>query len=162
MKLEDIAEQFRGKVFGYVYAIRCGKWLVKVGHAQDVKKRLSEIGMHNPFELIVENCLMVSFGKQAEVERRLHKILKSDRKHVRGEWFGATSGTINRCFNQMTREFEGAQFCDHLIGLKRFERVDQPNYKFKHRHPEQKAERDLLGADTVKGLFREHIDEVSS
>lgn len=159
MRLEDIPEEFRSLAVAYVYAIRCGRWLVKIGCAQDVQKRLRGIGGGNPFQLTVENCLRTPFGQQEKVERRLHRILRDDKKHVRGEWFSMTAGTVTRLFLQMTQEFDGVEFCESNTGMSYGLRPGQRNFGSNLIVPGDRMERDVIGREMEVSLIRQQRSE---
>lgn len=68
-----------------VYFIKC-KQYVKIGHASDVSKRLSELQIGCPFPL----KLMAVIPGDRRLERAFHEALHAWR--VRGEWFDARTG----------------------------------------------------------------------
>jgi T5orf172 domain len=73
----------------FVYAIRCGRYAVKIGMARDPTARMLDLQAANPQKLILEHSQQLPYRRLAEtVERRIHQAF-SDR-HIRGEWFRAS------------------------------------------------------------------------
>jgi hypothetical protein len=74
----------------HVYFIKSGRGKgspIKIGVARDVMRRLNELQIGNPLELV----LLASFKANSEahaywLEKNLHRFFKED--HIRGEWFG--------------------------------------------------------------------------
>ncbi len=75
-----------------VYFIRSGKkGPIKIGVANNVSSRLSELQIGNPFELSIVAIIPFSSRKKAEsFEKKIHKRFVDQR--IRGEWF---AGNIN-------------------------------------------------------------------
>ncbi|MBT5239097.1 MAG: hypothetical protein HOL61_00760 [Rhodospirillaceae bacterium] len=77
---------------GYVYVIGLdaypGKF--KIGHANDVVRRIRELGVSVPAPFIVQHY--VFFGDSAWAEKQMHQLLSKNR--IRGEWFDAPLKTI--------------------------------------------------------------------
>ena len=74
-----------------VYFVRAGnkKGAIKIGVADDVDKRLSELQTGNPFELSIIAVINCDSREHAyHTEGRLHRLFK--RCHIRGEWFKGT------------------------------------------------------------------------
>jgi len=72
-----------------VYLIRSGKkGPIKIGVADNVAKRMSDLQTGNPNELLIEAIIPCRNKKEAYVtEKWIHKICSKD--HVRGEWFSS-------------------------------------------------------------------------
>lgn len=66
----------------YLYIIKCQDFF-KIGVANDVENRLSQLSTGNPFPLVVE--VTYAFDNAEVVERALHQRFKEQR--TRGEWF---------------------------------------------------------------------------
>lgn len=76
----------------YVYVITDGTFL-KIGMANDVRKRLAQLQTGNPMELHLIKCYAFSNRTEAsKYERELHLKYGDYRKH--GEWFSIPYGTI--------------------------------------------------------------------
>ena len=68
------------RVPNHLYFVQCGEY-VKIGIAADVRKRVRDMEMHNPYEMKI---LHVMPGKRKE-EKELHKRFATYRR--RNEWF---------------------------------------------------------------------------
>jgi hypothetical protein len=71
----------------YVYLVQQGyTGPIKIGLADNVCKRITELQVGNPIELLLIAVIGPISRKEAEhLERSLHKKFKH--KHIRGEWF---------------------------------------------------------------------------
>lgn len=69
----------------WVYVIRC-EGFAKIGIAADPDKRLIELQVGNPFDLVL--ALKLRSDNARRDERILHKLLRPH--HHRGEWFKVT------------------------------------------------------------------------
>ena len=59
---------------------------IKIGKAEDLKRRLCDYDLHNP-------CYKVIFVIDGDCEKYLHKVFSS--KRVRSEWFSLSDSDIN-------------------------------------------------------------------
>lgn len=69
----------------FVYLIASGRNVIKVGKADDVRKRVRGLQTANPFEMQVFHTIECSGAHVGALEKLIHKRLK--RYHMRGEWF---------------------------------------------------------------------------
>ena len=73
----------------HVYFIKSGRKSgspIKIGVAKDVMRRLNELQIGNPIELILLAAFKANSDAHAYwLEKNLHKFFKED--HIRGEWF---------------------------------------------------------------------------
>jgi len=156
---KELLENIERRTCGFVYAIRCGHWLVKIGKATDLAKRLSGIAGSNPFEFFVEDCLSVPYDTLTEVEGRLHQILKKDRRHVRNEWFAMTTPTLHRLFDQMVDEFENVSIANDAIGLRRGSKPGDRGYRYRFARPDSKMEAAIIEPEQLQRLKKERRRE---
>lgn len=78
------------KSFTYIYFIVCGATgAVKIGRADDVKKRLSGLQVSSPGKL----SLLCHFRAPSVFEGVLHTIFSKSR--IRGEWFSITDALLD-------------------------------------------------------------------
>jgi hypothetical protein len=75
--------------FGGVYAILDERGFVKIGKAQNIRKRLNQLQGANPRPL----TLLAVFATKQSIEDRIHRKLKRA-GWVRGEWFAPTPAVI--------------------------------------------------------------------
>ena len=69
---------------GYIYVLRHENMdLFKIGRSTNVKHRMTELQIGNPFELVLMGTF--KFARYVATERRLHKKLEDF--NFRGEWF---------------------------------------------------------------------------
>lgn len=71
----------------YLYVIQCHEF-IKIGIADNPKRRLGELQVGCPYKLTLIRCF-ASKTPRAD-ERRLHELLR--KHHERGEWFRLTDG----------------------------------------------------------------------
>lgn len=77
--------------FSYVYAIGDGHGNVKIGAADDVRKRIKQLQTGNPSRLYLVAFVRLSSRHDADlVERTAHQSNAEDRVH--GEWFSISDG----------------------------------------------------------------------
>jgi Meiotically Up-regulated Gene 113 (MUG113) protein len=98
----------------FIYVIRCQN-LRKVGVAINIKTRMSNIAVHNPFELELEKSVKCDPELILYAEAGAHALL--EKHHVRGEWFNSsakqTADAVDRAIRwatdpiMKTRLFEG-------------------------------------------------------
>jgi hypothetical protein len=74
---------------GFVYLIECHEY-VKVGYADNVAVRLSQLQTGCPYELRLLKAFPVDNMETAE--RKMHELWK--RYEVRGEWFNVPAGEL--------------------------------------------------------------------
>jgi hypothetical protein len=137
----------------YIYAIRCGRWLVKIGHAENPNTRLCSIAGANPFTLTIEQCLKVPWLDRVSSERFVHGEVKTH--HVRGEWFSASADLIQDVFSRAQREIFKAAHAPEFIGV----RANLPHDDFAEKRdradPAKTMERQAIG----KGGYRALINQ---
>lgn len=68
------------RIPNHLYFVRCGPF-VKIGIAADVRKRVKDMEMHNPYDLEITHVML---GKRKE-EKELHQRFSAYRH--KGEWF---------------------------------------------------------------------------
>lgn len=87
MALQGIAahEQKGSALMSFVYLIASGRNIIKVGKADDVRKRVRGLQTASPFEMQIFHTIEVSSEHVGALEKLIHKRLK--RYHLRGEWF---------------------------------------------------------------------------
>lgn len=112
---DSLPEIERPWLSGYVYFVGGGKsGLIKIGYANDTKKRLAGLQVGSP-EIL---SLLAEIKVPHNIEKWLHKLFAEDRRH--GEWFQETSrliavidaaktGNLAMFFETVNREFRGSQ-----------------------------------------------------
>lgn len=73
-----------------VYLMECNG-LYKIGFSNDVKARLQDVQISNPYTVTLEHVIYAN--NHAELEYELHQIFKH--KNIRGEWFSLTSSDVS-------------------------------------------------------------------
>lgn len=84
----------------WVYAIKCGEY-IKIGIAKDVRRRLDEINLCNPYLATVVIQAEVAACLALKAERELH-IHFMDHHHKR-EWFKLSAKDVRTKFWQTIR-----------------------------------------------------------
>lgn len=69
----------------FVYLIASGRNIIKVGKADNVRKRVRGLQTASPFEMQIFHTIECSIEHVGALEKLIHKRLK--RYHLRGEWF---------------------------------------------------------------------------
>ena len=87
----------------FVYLVASGKDIVKVGKADDVRKRISTLQTSSPFEMQVFHTIEVSSDNVGALEKLIHKRLK--RYHLRGEWFRVERATAIHIAQRAANQF---------------------------------------------------------
>ncbi|PYS88584.1 MAG: hypothetical protein DMF64_20210 [Acidobacteria bacterium] len=80
--LNEIPEQGTG-TSGWVYLVRVNEVFYKIGVATNIQRRIGELQMGCPFEVVLVHMIASSHARP--LESGLHKIFAH--KRVRGEWF---------------------------------------------------------------------------
>lgn len=71
-----------------LYFIRCSAGPVKIGRAKNVRKRMGDLQVANPYELtLIDGFACGGQQKVCELETLVHRKLSAF--HLRGEWFSA-------------------------------------------------------------------------
>lgn len=98
----------------FVYLIASGRNIIKVGKADDVRKRVRGLQTASPFEMQVFHTIEASTEHVGALEKLIHKRLK--RYHLRGEWFRVERQTAvaiaQRAANQFGKDRAFAQVDD--------------------------------------------------
>lgn len=84
-----------------LYLIEC-QGFYKIGVAYDVSHRLAELGIGNPFELVV--LAVYGYSNAQAVEAVLHQ--KFSQQRIRGEWFSLNENDIAK-FRMLCVELGG-------------------------------------------------------
>lgn len=89
-RLADSGLSWYAKSFTYIYFIICGgTGAVKIGRADNVKKRMADLQVSNPSKL----SLLCHFRAPSIFEPTLHTIFSKSR--LRGEWFSITDELLD-------------------------------------------------------------------
>jgi hypothetical protein len=86
-------------MIGYVYGIQSGQF-IKVGAADDLKKRLHTFRLHNPhpLKLVLQRAIKENYW----VERRMHQLLA---EYTTGrEWFDCSPEQVRDAFKVALKE----------------------------------------------------------
>ena len=88
------------KIYSELYIVNeVGTGFVKVGYSQLPKQRLNDLQVGNPHELkLLYHCKV---DNAPEREKEIHRILKDNGKHIRGEWFKIENATLKQIANYM-------------------------------------------------------------
>ena len=78
------------KKSNYVYLIRAGNGLTKIGISYDIQKRLNMLNTASPVEL----SLLFFFEPSNAVKTEKYLHIKFDKKRVKGEWFNLSDSEI--------------------------------------------------------------------
>ncbi len=78
------------KKSNYVYLIRAGNGLTKIGISYDIQKRLNMLNTASPVEL----SLIFFFEPSNAVKTEKYLHIKFDKKRVKGEWFNLSDSEI--------------------------------------------------------------------
>jgi hypothetical protein len=68
----------------YIYILRCHTFY-KIGIASDVKQRICQLQIGNPYKIELVECFEIDAQYVAKIEKDLHRVLRN--KNVSGEWF---------------------------------------------------------------------------
>ncbi len=74
----------------FIHQVEHGQWLMKIGRAADIRRRLSALQTGNPKELKLVGWIVPE--NDARTERSLHR--KYAHAHVGGEWFALQPADI--------------------------------------------------------------------
>lgn len=77
---------------GYVYLITSENGLTKIGKAEDVKSRFSQIDGSSPCKVEIHHCQLTK--NCDDLEKLLHK--EFSHKRVKGEWFNLSPDELAR------------------------------------------------------------------
>lgn len=84
-----------------LYLIEC-QGFFKIGVAYDVARRMAELGIGNPFELVVK--AVYGYPNAQAVEAVLHQ--KFSKQRIHGEWFSLDENDLNK-FHMLCTELGG-------------------------------------------------------
>ena len=98
---EPLVETLRGPDTGYVYLFKCENYY-KIGIAQDVMDRLSNLQIGNPFEISMVKHVRVFHPYVLEEE--LH--CRQERYRTSGEWFKLPQEALDEVKTRMDLEVE--------------------------------------------------------
>jgi hypothetical protein len=93
IKYDDLISYRRN--FGFIYVLKKdGKNTFKIGKAKTLRTRMNFFKINVPFEFEIVKAYGSSFYE--DLERSIHKHLKQEDKHVKGEWFNLTKEDFER------------------------------------------------------------------
>ena len=84
----------------YVYFVRvAGQSVFKVGISDNPERRLADMQIGCPYELLLYATALVTDAET--VEKQLHRVLSS--VQVRGEWFAISPGEVNTILEKFSQ-----------------------------------------------------------
>ena len=78
---------FRPFAYDYVYIVSDGEGAAKVGYSQKIRHRINSLQTSSPKALHLDHAFVLRRNGGRNVERAIHRALKADDRHIRGEWF---------------------------------------------------------------------------
>lgn len=90
-----ISFKLRGDYSGTIYLIQDEGGTTKIGHAENMKRRFSQINMSNSGKVSIYYSRIVKDRK--DLEKKLH--IEFSKKRIKGEWFDLSEEDLIRAKN---------------------------------------------------------------
>lgn len=110
----------------FIYLVMNGHGIIKIGKADNVRKRIRSMQTGNPWTISVLHTIEVPDEHAFTIERLIHKRMK--RYHINGEWFRAKPNIARRIAVRAAAQYARDQIAAYPEREQAFAGLASQNY----------------------------------